>query len=158
MSKKILTFTIILLLLFVVPAYAHKPIFEIKDLNFANPSVVPNHIISYAIYGQLQTKQDVDFVKFNAKEKDTFFIQMTIPVIKGNEDFKPYIALIGKGIKEKAVLPFTLPESYGAIVLPPGQREYFYEKFTQTAYYKAQSIRGEIPESGDYYVAIYFLR
>lgn len=155
MKNKILIFTIILLILFVSPAYAHKPIFEGKDLSFANPAIVPEHTISYAVYGQLQTKQDVDFIKFNAKEKDTFFIQMTIPVIKGNEDFKPYIAIIGKGIEEKSDLPFNIPESYGSIILPPGEREYFYEKFTQTAYYKTQSIRGEIPESTDYYIAVY---
>ncbi|MCX7884938.1 MAG: hypothetical protein N2448_07930 [Caloramator sp.] len=155
MKKKIVIFTVLFIIIFIAPAYAHKPIFENRDLNFANPAVVPNYQISYAVYGELKTKEDVDFIKFNAKEKDTFYVEMTIPVIKGNEDFKPYIAIIGEGIKEKADLPFKVPESYGVIVLPPGPENYFYEKFTQTAYYRAQSIRGEISKSGEYYVAVY---
>ncbi|SKA79553.1 hypothetical protein SAMN05443428_10387 [Caloramator quimbayensis] len=155
MKRKIVIFAALFIIIFSVPAYAHKPIFEGKDLIFSNPAVVPDYQISYAVYGELKTKEDVDFVKFSAKEKDTFYVEMTIPVIKGNEDFKPYIAIIGEGIKEKADLPFKIPQSYGAIVLPPGPQNYFYEKFTQTAYYRAQSIRGEIPKSGDYYVAVY---
>jgi hypothetical protein len=155
MIGKVVSFTVLLLLLFVTPAYAHKPIFEGKNSTYGKPIIIPDHTVSYAVYGDLETKEDIDFVKFRASKGETFFIQMTLPITKSNEEFKPYIALIGKGIIQKDQIPFKAPEEYGVIVIPPSPPEYFFEKFTQTSYYLAQSIRGEIVEDGDYYIAVY---
>ncbi|MCX7904907.1 MAG: hypothetical protein N2486_10420 [Caloramator sp.] len=153
--KKILFMSLLFIVLFTCVVFAHKPIFETRDTTFEKPIVVDEHTISYAIYGSLDRIDDVDFVKFYAKKKEPLFIQMTIPIIKGNEDFSPSFALIGKGIKQKDKLPFDIPEGNGSIVIKPSPKEYFYEKFTQTKYYIRQTIRGEIPEDGEYYVAVF---
>ncbi|SEG02757.1 hypothetical protein SAMN05660865_01571 [Caloramator fervidus] len=146
---------IFMFFIFVPKVYAHKPIFETKDTTFENPIVIKDHKISYAVYGKLDRMDDVDYIKFYAKKGEPLFIQMTIPIFKGNEDFSPLFAIIGKGINRKDKLPFDIPKDYGAIVLKPTPKEYFYEKFTQTKYYIRQSIRSEIPEDGEYYVAIF---
>lgn len=136
-------------------AYAHKPLFEKNNTTFENPIIVPEHKVSYAVYGLLKTREDVDFVKFSAVQRDTFYVQMTTPVIKSNEDFKPNIAIIGKGLLQRDEVPFEVPQDLGIIVLPYVSGELFYEKFTQTSYYLNQSIRGEIPETGNYYIAVF---
>jgi hypothetical protein len=135
--------------------YAHRPIFEKSNTTFEDPIVVPDHKISYAVYGELKTREDYDFIKFTGRQGETFYVQMTVPIIKSNEGFKPNIAIIGKGILEKDEVPFEVPKELGVVILAPGPSELFYEKFTQTSYYINQSIRGEIPEDGDYYVAIF---
>jgi hypothetical protein len=151
-----LVFMILFMLIFSnTIAYAHKPIFEKSNTTLDTPIVVPDHKISYAIYGELKTRKDVDFAKFKAVQGDTFFVQISVPIIKSNEDFKPSIAIIGEGILERSEVPFEVPPELGIIVLSPGPSELFYEKFTQTSYYLNQSIRGEIPKSGDYYVAVF---
>ncbi|CCJ34141.1 hypothetical protein [Caloramator australicus] len=153
--KRTIFLSLIFLVLFTSVVFAHKPIFETRDTTFEKPIVVKDHTISYAIYGSLDKIDDVDFVKFEAKNKDPLFVQMTIPIIKGNEDFSPSFAIIGKGIKQRDKLPFDIPEGYGSLVIKPSPKEYFYEKFTQTKYYIRQTIRGEIPEDGEYYVAVF---
>jgi hypothetical protein len=155
MKNKTILLVVIMFFIMITPAYAHKPIFEDRNSSYDNPIVISDHKISYAVYGELKTKEDVDFIKFKGKKGDTFYIQMTIPIIKENTGFKPYIALIGKGIYQKDSVPFEIPKDFGVIVLPPGPLESFYEKFTQTSYNLSQSTRGELPEDGDYYVAIF---
>jgi hypothetical protein len=151
-----LVFMVLFMLIFTgTTAYAHRPLFEKNNTTFQSPILVPDHKISYAVYGVLNTKEDVDFVKFNAAQGDTFYIQMTTPVIKSNKDFEPSIAIIGKGLLQRDEVPFEVPQDLGVIILPYVSGEIFYEKFTQTSYYLNQSIRGEIPENGDYYIAVF---
>lgn len=155
MKNKVLFLTLVILIFCITVVSAHKPIFEGSDTTLKNPQVVPNHKTSYAVYGEIEDKNDVDFVKFSAKSGEDFYIQITKPAIKSNEEFKPYIALIGKGLYEKDKVPFEIPKDVGVIVFPPSPYQYFYEKFTQTSYYQGQTIRGQIPADGDYYVAVY---
>lgn len=155
MKIKILWSSFVLIFFVSVFAYAHKPIFENRNSTFENPIVISNHRISSVVYGELKNKDDVDFVKFSGKRGEEFFIEMAIPRIKGNEDFKPYIALIGKEIMKAENVSIKLPKDYGVIVIYPVPTRYFYEKFTGTSYNISQCIRGEIPSDGDYYVAIF---
>lgn len=155
MKSRAVLFILLLPIFFIIPGCVYKPVFEGWDSTFEKPVIVPEHRISCAVYGELKTKDDIDFIKFSAKSGDTFYVQMTVPIIKGYEDFKPYIAVIGRGINERDEVPFKVPDDYGVIVLPPGPADYFYEKFTQTSYYQGRSIRGEIPSDGNYYIAVF---
>lgn len=155
MIKKINFVLFIFLLTLTTKVYAHKPIFEGKDSNMNNVITVPDHKISYAVYGELKDKTDVDVISFKAKKGDTFFVEAAIPIIKGNEDFSPYFAIAGKGFIGNNDLPFDLTEGYGAITIPPSNPTYFHEKFTGTSYNIRQKIRGTIDEDGDYYVYVF---
>lgn len=155
MIRKVILGFALIMICFITTVYAHKPIFETKDTMFEKPIVIKDHKISYAIYGSLYKIDDVDYAKFYAKKGDPLFVQMTIPIIKGNEDFSPSFALMGKGIKGNDKVPFDVPDDFGVIVVKPSPKEYFYEKFTQTKYYIRQTLRGEIPEEGEYYVAVF---
>lgn len=155
MGKRTLVLVVVFMLIATIQAFAHKPIFEKGNSKLEKPSVIPNHKISYAVYGRLKDKSDVDFVKFSAKKGDEFFIQLAIPVMKGNQGFNPHIALIGKNLYRKDEVPFKVPEGYNVVAFPPSRTTPFYQKFTQTSYNMGTTIRGEILEDGDYYVAIY---
>lgn len=159
MRNKILLGILIILILTVNVVTAHKPIFENGNSTFQNPIVISNSQISYAVYGKLHTREDVDFIKFKARKGDEFYIQLNIPKIKDNKAFKPYIALMGNSIAQKDKVPFKIPNNLGSIVLPPmTYTNEFYEKFTRTTYYKAQTLRGQVPKDGEYYIAIYDLQ
>jgi hypothetical protein len=155
MKIRVAVFLLIFSLILAATVYAHQPIFERGNSTIENPVVVKDHSISQAIYGTLKSNNDIDFVKFNAKKGETFYLEMTVPRSRGNTAFMPYIALIGKGIYQKNTVPFKVEEGLGVVVIQPTQPKYFFEKFTQTSYNILQSIRGEIPMDGEYIVAIY---
>lgn len=155
MKRRVLGLTLFLVLFMTFTVYAHKPLFEDRNATYDNPIIIRDHRISSVVYGNLTNTSDIDFVKFKAKRGDTFYIEMTIPRLKGNEGFRPYIALVGKGIYQRDKVPFEVQEGYGVMEVKPSQPRSFYEKFTQTSYFILQSLRGEIPEDGDYYIAVY---
>ncbi|TDT47639.1 hypothetical protein [Fonticella tunisiensis] len=155
MKRRVFTSLIIMMLVFTTTAQAHKPMFEGTNSTYERPVVVPDHKISYVVYGELKDERDIDFIKFTAKKGDPLFVETAIPKINGNEDFRPYIAIAGKGIYSKDRVPFNVVNGMGVTVIPPAASRDFYEKFTQTSYYLVQSLRGEITEDGDYYIAVY---
>lgn len=157
MKKKIASLLIVMFTIVIIVVSAHKPIFESKDTTINSPIVIDNHQISYAMYGELEGKNDVDFYEFEAKEGQNFYIEMLVPKIKLNKDFEPNFVIISKQIKNKDIVPFDIPEGYGAINVPYPQNytNEFFEKFTQTTYLRAQSISGTIEKDGTYIVGVY---
>lgn len=157
MRKKILSSFFIFLVFITTVVSAHKPIFENKDTSINAPIVIDNHQISYAIYAELDGKNDVDFYEFEAKEGQNFYIEMLVPKIKSNKNFEPNFVIISKQIQNKDSVPFDIPQGYGVINVPypTDYTNEFYEKFTQTTYLKAQSINGIIEKDGKYIIGVY---
>ncbi|CDF58353.1 hypothetical protein [Thermobrachium celere] len=157
MNKKISIVFVLFFLFTITVVSAHKPIFENKDTTITSPIIIDDHTISYAVYGSLDDKNDVDFLEFDAKEGEKFYIEMLVPKIKSNIGFEPNFAIISKEISTKHEVPFTVPKGYGVInvVYPKNYENEFYEKFTQTKYLKGQSISGIINKSGKYIIAVY---
>ncbi len=152
MKKILITFLITV----VVTSFSHKPIFEEKNSTFEKPIFIDNHKISYAVYGFLESSQDIDFIYFKAKTGENIFVQMTVPIIRGNECFSPTFALISKTINQRESIPFELSEEYGVIVVPPTtEKKYFLEHFTGTEYYIRQTIEFTVTQDGDFFVAVY---
>lgn len=157
MKKKSLSLLVILFVFVTTVVSAHKPIFENKDTSINSPIVIDNHQISYAIYAELDGKNDVDFYEFEAKEGQNFYIEMLVPKIKSNENFQPNFVIISKQIPNKDSVPLDIPQGYGVINVPYPENytNEFYEKFTQTTYLKAQSISGIIEKDGKYIIGVY---
>lgn len=141
-----------------VPAFAHRPYFEEKDIVAAKPWVIANPTISTVVYATLQTPCDVDYYAFDGKAGQTILLELTIPQITGQEDFAPTLALMGPGLPStKLPARVARPANSGTLVLPPppGPAETFFEPFSRTSYWERQSQRVTLPQDGRYVVAVW---
>ncbi|EYE87881.1 hypothetical protein Q428_10895 [Fervidicella metallireducens AeB] len=154
MKTKGIVLTLLILSLVLILIYSKKPFIESRDWSFDNALTINNKGLN-KVFGEIKNKKDVDFVKFKGSKGDEFFIQMLIPQIKMNKGFTPNLVLMGEGIYHKDLLPFEVKKNYGVINIEPGPMEKVYDNYTQTYYYRAQSIRGELPKDGEYYIGLF---
>ena len=62
-----LTLTLLLLFATALPASAHRPYFEDKDIVAAAPWQIDDPTISTVVYATLDSKQDVDYLRSTAR-------------------------------------------------------------------------------------------
>jgi len=151
-------FALLLAFLVVTPARAHQPYFETADLMADRPWRVKNPRVSTAIYATLDSSVDVDYFAFDGKTGDKIYLAMTIPQIKGQEEFAPGMALLGPGFPE-VDLParVTVPAEAGGFLLAPpdGPASAFHEPFSNTDYWSRQERIVSLPADGRYLVAVW---
>jgi hypothetical protein len=142
----------------VSPALAHQPYFEDKDIEAGKPWEIEDPSISTALYATLESRNDVDYFTFEGLAREVIPLEITIPQIKGQEDFAPMMALMRPGLPS-ADLPdwVTVPEGAGVLLIEPPQRPAatFYEPFSRTSYWERQEQRVTLPAGGQYTVAVW---
>jgi hypothetical protein len=139
---------------------AHKPIFADLQSNTTRATAIKisDPEISWAVYAQLSQTDEVNYYRFEGKRGLPIRIEMSVPHIESARDFGFDVALVGKGLTESARTPFALEVGEGAIVaLNSGQDNalVFDEPFTQTSYWRRQTLRAELPADGTYWIAVY---
>jgi hypothetical protein len=154
-----LSLALIVALLAVAPASAHRPYFEEEDILAARPWQINDPTISTVIYATLQSAGDVDYFAFDGRQGDRILLEITIPQIEGQENFAPMMALLGPGLGS-AALPARIerPASpAGALLIEPpsGPTETFFEPFSRTSYWERQSQRVTLPADGRYTMAVW---
>ncbi|MHA7734211.1 hypothetical protein [Nitrosopumilus sp. S6] len=125
-------------------ASAHKLIsHDDSHRDFDSALVIPDHMISWAIYDDLGTNE-AKFYTFEAKKGDSFFASIVIPKIQGLENYAPTMVLVGEDnfIIEKAIYEKGFPGNE------------FYEPFGQVTYWERQELRTEIPQDGIYFIVV----
>lgn len=152
---------VLTLLLFVVtalPASAHRPYFEDKDIVASAPWRIDDPTISTVVYATLDSRQDVDYYVFDGKKGQRILLEITIPQIRGQDNFAPMLALMGPGLPPGS-LPNQVerPAKAGIRAIPPpaGPAEAFYEPFSRTSYWERQSQRVTLAADGRYLVAVW---
>ena len=77
---------------------------------FSDAITIKDPDISYAVYGRLETTNDVDFYKFAIKSPMDIHAGLIVPEASGYRDYYPTLAVVGPGLaKPVQPLPFTLP-------------------------------------------------
>lgn len=150
--------TLLLLFVTALPASAHRPYFEDKDIVASAPWKIDDPTISTVVYATLGTRQDVDYYAFDGKKGQRVLLEITIPQIEGQDDFAPTLALMGPGLPSGR-LPSQIERPARAgiqVIAPPaGPAKSFYEPFSRTSYWERQSQRVTLPATGRYTVAIW---
>lgn len=154
-----LSLALIVALLAVTPASAHRPYFEEEDIVAAKPWQIKDPTVSTVVYATLQSAADVDYFAFDGRQGDRILLEITIPQIDGQENFAPMMALLGPGLGS-AALPARVerPASPAGSLLiepPPGPAETFFEPFSRTSYWDRQSQQMTLPADGRYVVAVW---
>ncbi|QNO13774.1 hypothetical protein HYG86_02860 [Alkalicella caledoniensis] len=157
--KKISCF-ILLTLLLLLPntIYAHQGIF----INGTNNSIDESHEIedieeSKAIYSRILEEGQIDYYTFTAQEGQVFYSQIMVPNTERDRDFMLMKLVFGPfdDLIPNEYLDLVAPFEHGYAVEPGNNRTRFFEPFTQTSYIKKQQISLEIPEDGQYFIAVY---
>jgi hypothetical protein len=152
------TLTLLLFLATALPASAHRPYFEDKDIVASSPWKIDDPTISTVVYATLGSSRDVDYYAFDGKKGQRILLEITIPQIVGQDEFAPTLALMGPGLPSGR-LPSQVerPAQAGAQVIPSpaGAVTSFYEPFSRTSYWERQSQRVTLPADGRYVVAIW---
>lgn len=153
-----LSLVILMVLYTPLPAWAHQPFFEDKDIVANAPWKISDPTVSTVVYATLDSQQDVDYFTFDGKAGERILLEITIPQITGQETFAPSMALIGPGLPA-ANLPVRVARAagVGALEIPAAQgpARSFYEPFSRTSYWERQSQRVTLPQSGRYVVAVW---
>ena len=173
---KILTLTILLVVL-VRPVSAHRPgwgeegrITEIENISTSYAfyeelgAGEPQAEAGIAVTGendladQAQAGEGVvDIYAFEALAGQELYSAINIPALEGLEDYGVSLAVVGPGLPAADLdqLPLTAPQGMGTRVFPSQQNEDFFEPFTQTRYWGRQEISLNLPETGEYYLAVW---
>jgi hypothetical protein len=78
-----LTLAVALAAIMVVPALAHRPYFEEKDISSDTPWQVDDPTISTALYATLESADDVDYYTFEWNRGLEILLELTVPQIEG---------------------------------------------------------------------------
>jgi hypothetical protein len=138
-------------------AYAHILVLS-KDIDHISKAVlIDDPLVSHAVYGEIKEKRQVDYIKFNIKKGETLHIELSVPLIKGNMEFKPSVAVIGKGLPcNSNNTAFIVPEGYGFFILNSENKyKKAFEPFTQTSYLEKKRIQMLMPVTGECYLAVF---
>ncbi len=170
MKTKILSITIIVMLLLFIPSssFAHKLI-PTNGLNssFEDALEISNHKISWVVYEEINDNEL--YYTFNGKKGDLFFASIVIPKLENLKNFSPSLAFIGYESHLELIQEFEinntdknflykLPEGYDVFIFDysgshPSNE--FYEPFGQVTYWERQEVSFDLPADGTYYLAVY---
>ncbi|ARU62790.1 hypothetical protein CBW65_18800 [Tumebacillus avium] len=140
-------------------AMAHKPLFVERSIGgYEQAFEIPDPSVSYAAYGELKERGGVDVYKFTLTKQAPFYARISVPNQPATKDFGPAFVLFGPGLpttNEPPNFPLELPADLGrAILLWNGERDEFFEPFTQTSLIQHQLLSKTL-EPGTYYIAVY---
>lgn len=110
---------LMLLLLVASPGLAHAP----GRLRASVPFVLAKPAISYALFGEFVTGEEVFVVQVKHETRFGAPVEIFVPHQRGLEEHRPAWALVGPGVpapsaEELAALPFPLPPGAGAVLEP----------------------------------------
>lgn len=150
--------TLVVVLATPLPASAHRPYFEDRDIVASRPWKIDDPTISTVVYATLESSRDVDYYTFEGKKGQRILLEITIPQIDGQDDFAPTLAVMGPGLPSGR-LPSQVvrPTRAGVQVIAPpaGPADSFFEPFSRTSYWERQSQRVTLPANGRYVVAVW---
>ena len=153
--KKVFLVIFILGFLVATPAYGHKLISHDDDhRSFDTALLIPDHIISWAIYENLG-ENEAKFYSFDAKKGDSLYASIVIPAIQGLEEYSPTLVLINPeklDSQTDSMFSQSIAQKFPYEGKYPGKE--FYEPFGQITYWERQEIRTEISGDGKYYLVV----
>ena len=117
-------------------AFAHAPFIEKDDFSQQEPFYIKGSIEkSRAVYAWLHDTADADIYTFDLTKQQRVYVRVFVPVCPEYEHFLPWFAVAGPGLPApEDVLPVSLPEGYGAVVVKQSPsdmpRRIFHEHFS----------------------------
>jgi len=146
----------ILINLFLVFSFAHKPLFpSIMPSSFENALEIKDPSISQVLYSKISQSSPYTWFRFQAHKGDIITLSVGVPLIDRLKDLVPRAILIGPSLPTQE-LPFQIPVGYGSAFLTTNNPPLaFFEKFTRTNSWIYVNQQVTISTSGTYYFVAY---
>lgn len=156
LSRKRLTIVLLTTLLIfglLIPAQGHVPL--MNDGNGQGALIIPDALKSWAIYGVIHEKGEVDRYQFDLQAGDRLVLNLLVPP---SSHFTPSMVIIGPGVPSQGSVPqgIIVPSGSVAMVVEgkPGNIP-SYEPFTPTSIVKVASVDTRVTAPGSYTVVVY---
>jgi hypothetical protein len=155
-SKYQFNVSIVILVFISELALAHKPVFRSEtgmDPNSAIPFLDPD--ISQVVYRELPKGGQV-WTTFTAPSDFELYVQIGIPVLERQKEFRPSLVIVGQDLAEPNV-PFAIPEGLGAFRIDTRSSEvrFFHEPFTGTDSWILATQTVKLPDNGRFYIVAF---
>jgi hypothetical protein len=137
---------------------SHVPISGQGNEVLENAITISDPLKSWAIYGELHEKEEVQYYKFSINKGEEIFFSLLKSTREGQENFLPSIALLSPSLNTYDEIPdfITKLDDWGSILLRGTQpSEPTYEGFGPSTYYNLGEKSIIAPESDIYYLAIF---
>lgn len=146
-------------LVFASTASAHRPVFGEPGGTITLDEIQ----VSHAYYMEIESPGQVDTYVFQGQAGEHLHAGIVIPAIEGLEDFGVSMALLGPGLPavDATALPPGVKSSTDAagqqqaLICPTETNDDFFEPFTQTNYWKRQTLETDLPATGTYQLIIW---
>jgi hypothetical protein len=137
------------------PAFAHRPLFTQDAAESPETAVqMADPDLSQVVYREITDKTPQVWLTFTVPKDFALFIQIGVPKIDRQKDFRPAMVLVGPGLPSEAP-PFTIPKSTGTMIFPTqevAKPRFFHEHFTGTDSWILRSETVKLSEPGRYYL------
>jgi uncharacterized surface protein with fasciclin (FAS1) repeats len=160
MKKSIASSIKVILLTFAYSGhlYAHRPLFTDDPAKSPQTAVlIKEPEISQVVYRQITQQNPQIWLTFEAPADFELFIQLGVPVISRQKDFRPAMALIGPGLPENDP-PFKIPSGLGAKIFRTddiSEPRFFHEEFTKTDSWILRTEILTLNNPGKYYLVAF---
>lgn len=148
-------FFIAILILFLLPVYAHVPIIAEDNDNLENAVFIEDPAKSWAVYDELHAGGVVHYYRFQMQPGQVLRLSLFIP---RPDTFVPSLAIIGPGVSSNDTSPafLEIPGDSGFLIVEGRMPDRAtYEPFTPTNLYNIAEIELDIEKEGTYYAGVY---
>ena len=120
--------------LIATPASAHKPFFSDGQYGTSDQAwTIENPDISIVLYHNVTCEQPVLWLRYEVDEPTEVFVQLGVPLIDRLAQYEPALGVVHEQASQDESTPFAIPDGMGLERLAvSGERELFFEPFTQT--------------------------
>lgn len=149
---------LLLPLVFGSTVWAHKPTFSdgsAKDAHHAYR--IEDVDVSLVFYHEVTPQSGPLWLTFDGKKDQTVYVQIGVPELDRLKDYRPAVAVLGRGLPELR-LPFPSPDGFGGKITTTDDvtaPTCFHEEFTDTRSWILKEVRVRLPADGRYYFVGY---
>ena len=138
--------------------HAHRPVFTKDAAKSPHTAItLTEPQVSQVVYREITDKSPQIWLGFSVPEDFELYVQIGIPVLDRQKEFRPAMALVGPGLPDKDA-PFAIPKGMGVRVLAttrvPKPR-LFHEHFTGTDSWILRSETLPLSKPGRYYLVAF---
>ena len=144
---------VVLIFGLLVPVQGHVPL--MNGGVSQGPVIIPDALKSWAIYGSIHERGEVDLYQFHLMAGDRLVLNLLVPP---NSHFTPHMVVMGPGIPSHGIVPpeVQVPKGLSAMVVGGKMANMpSYEPFTPTSNVEVADVDATVTSTGSYTVAVY---
>ncbi|MFX1369801.1 MAG: hypothetical protein ACFFAY_14490 [Promethearchaeota archaeon] len=152
---------IVLSLMLFQSASGHVPVTGEPGESLDTATEIADPTKSYVIYSEIHNHDEAQYFTFEMGAGTRLRMTLMIPTEFVSTSFRPTLVLMGHGLTNSSNVSdhledhIEIPSDVGIVVFDEALMHPEYEGFTPSSFYLLESVDIIVPETGDYYLAVY---